>query len=236
MKKILNQFPFIRVLLLKIRHRLWAARTKKNLKSYLSGNDCPMLQLGAGQNVLKGWFNTDYFPRQSIYFLDVTKPFPLPSNSFKFIFTEHHIEHITYRDAVSMLKECFRILEPGGLIRIVTPDLKNTISNYLNGSIYNEEVYSHSKEYICSGFYNAVTYVPVDDYLDAHIVNDTFLNYEHKFIYDFESLKRVLEHAGFGNVKDCGQKASVYNEFLNIETHNGNCDKYFSLSIEAEKI
>ena len=27
------------------------------------------------------------------------------------------------------------------------------------------------------------------------------LNYEHKFIYDFESLKRILEHAGFANVK-----------------------------------
>lgn len=236
MKKILNQFPFVRVLLLKIRHWLWTKRTHKYLKLYLSGTERPMLQLGAGQNILNGWFNTDYFPRPSIYFLDVTKLFPIPSNSFKFIFTEHHIEHITYKDAVSMLKECFRMLEPGGLIRIATPDLKNTINNYLNNSVYNEELHSHAKEYICSGFYNAITYIPVDDYLDAHIVNDTFLNYEHKFIYDFESLKRILQHAGFGNVKEFGQQDSTYKEFLNIETHNSDCDKYFSLSIEAEKM
>jgi predicted SAM-dependent methyltransferase len=235
MRKILNQFPFIRNLLIWIRHQFWTIKTKQHLKSYLSENNSPKLQLGAGQNLLPGWFNTDYFPRQNISFVDVTKPFPIPSGSFNFIFTEHHIEHISYKSAVFMLKEAFRILKPGGVIKITTPDLKNSLMFYLDDNLNNGEFRDHTNEFIYSGFYNAINYIPVDDYFKAHEVNDMFLNYEHKFIYDIESLKRVLEHAGFTNVINCSQKDSAHPGFLNIETHTSNFDRYFTLSVEAEK-
>jgi len=235
MRKIINEFPFLRRLLRSIRHRLWVNRTKANLKTYLSTNSCPKLQLGAGANLLPGWFNTDYFPRPNIFFVDVTKPFPIPSDSFNFIFTEHHIEHISYKHAVFMLKESFRILKPGGIIKVATPDLTKSLASYFNDDIYQEEFKDHSKNYIYSGFYNAVNYVPVDDYFKAHEINDMFYNYEHKFIYDFESLKRVLENAGFTNVKDCALEASTHSDLLDIEAHNSDFDKYFTLSVEATK-
>jgi len=235
MKKLLNQFPFLRNFLLTIRHRLWLIKTKRELVDYLEKNNTPKLQVGAGQNVLAGWFNTDYFPRQNVSFIDVTKPFPVPSNSFDFIFSEHHIEHISYKNAVLMLREAFRILKPSGVIRITTPHLKNSISNYLNDDSENGKISGNSTEFIYSGFYNAINYIPVDDYFKAHLVNDMFLNYEHKFIYDFESLKRILSHAGFTNIIDCSQKDSIHTEFHNIETHVSEFDKYTTLSVEAEK-
>jgi predicted SAM-dependent methyltransferase len=235
MKKILNQFPFLRNFLLAIRHRFWSIKTRRYLKDYLAKNDSPKLQVGAGQNVLPLWFNTDYFPRQNVFFMDVSKPFPVPSDSFNFIFSEHHIEHISYKNAVFMLQESFRILKPGGIIRITTPHLKNSISNYLNDDSENGEDSGHSKDFIYSGFYNAINYIPVDGYYKAHLVNDMFMNYEHQFIYDFESLKRILAHAGFTNIQDCSQKDSTHKGFLNIETHIGDFEKYTTLSVEAEK-
>jgi len=235
MKKILNQFPFLRSFLIAVRHRVWSVKTKQNLEDYLAKNNNPKLQVGAGQNVLPGWFNTDYFPRQDVFFLDVSKTFPIPANSFSYIFSEHHIEHISYKHATFMLQEAFRVLKPQGIIRITTPHLKNSISNYLNDTSENGEITENSKEFIYSGFYNAINYIPVDDYVKAHLVNDMFMNYEHKFIYDFESLKRILAHAGFTNIKDCSQQGSTHKEFLGIETHVSDFDKQTTLSVEAEK-
>lgn len=235
MRKIINQFPFLRNFLLGIRHRFWATKTIQQLKHYLQNNDSPKLQLGAGNNILPGWFNTDYFPRPDISFMDVTKTFPIPPTSFKFIFTEHHIEHISYKDAVFMLKECYRILKPGGIIKIDTPDLYNSLRFYMDENLNNGEFADHSNEYLYSGFYSAVNFIPVDDYSKAHEVNNMFYNYEHKFIYDFESLKRVLQHAGFINIKDCSQQDSAYPEFQNIKSHNSKLDIFFTVSVEAEK-
>lgn len=235
MKQIINEFPFLRKLLLSLRHRLWVKRTKVHVGQYLATNGNPKLQLGAGQNLLPGWFNTDYFPRANIFFVDVTKTFPIPSDSFNFVFTEHHIEHISYKDAVLMLKESFRVLKPGGVIKITTPDLKKSLASYFNDDLYHEEFKNHSKNIIYSGFHNAIHYVPVDDYFKAHEINDMFYNYEHKFIYDYESLKRVLENAGFLNVKDCSLENSKHDELLGIETHNSDFDQYFTLSVEAKK-
>jgi predicted SAM-dependent methyltransferase len=234
MKKYLRQVPFIYNLVLNIRHSRWRNKTINGLKIYLQGNDNPKLQLGAGQNALPGWFNTDYFPRPEIFFLDVTKTFSMPPDSFDFIFTEHHIEHISYKHAVFMLKESYKVLKPGGVIRIATPDLRNSLSDYLNDDAAKKGL-SHSNEFLLSGFYKAINYIPVDDYTKAHQINDMFYNYEHQFIYDFESLERILKSVGFINIKDSSQKDSIHKSFLNIESHNSDFDKYFTLTVEAEK-
>ena len=83
---------------------------------------------------MEGWFNTDYFPRQGMPFLDVTKPFPFPANTFDFVYSEHHIEHISYKDAVKMLVETFRVLKSEGIVRIATPDLRRYIESYITDS------------------------------------------------------------------------------------------------------
>ena len=51
------------------------------------------------------------------------KPIDIKDQSIKVIYTSHMIEHLTFEEAVFMLKEFFRILEPNGQLRIVTPDI-----------------------------------------------------------------------------------------------------------------
>src|ERR1700761_3461939 len=139
--------------------------------------------------------------------MNVTRTFPIQPACFDFVFSEHHIEHISYKNAVFMLQEVFRILKAGGIIRITTPDLKNSVKFYLENA---DIPGTNPNGYLYSGFHQAVNYIPVDDYARAHEVNDLFYNYNHQFIYEFESLRRVLQHAGFINIKNLSQQNSVH--------------------------
>jgi len=235
MKKFLKSIPFLYKSILLVKHSAWSKTTKKYLNKYLPDNDQPKLQLGAGANNIPGWFNTDYFPRHNIFFLDVTKPFPIPSNSFKLVFSEHHIEHISYKHAAGMLKEIFRIMQPGGYIKISTPDLQQYLANYFDDKHLKVEKEQFVKDWIYGGFYNAVNYIPVSNYYSAHFVNDIFLNYDHQFIYDLKALAGLLDTAGFTNIINVSLKESEHTAFQGIETHTGAIEKYFTLSIEAQK-
>ena len=53
---------------------------------------------------------------------DITKPLPYETASLDAVFSEMCIEHVTPRESWAFLDECYRILKPGGLIRIVIPD------------------------------------------------------------------------------------------------------------------
>ncbi len=53
---------------------------------------------------------------------DITKPLPLPDNSVDSFQAEDVFEHIKYDQLVSIINEIFRILKPGGLLRVSLPD------------------------------------------------------------------------------------------------------------------
>jgi len=56
-----------------------------------------------------------------IYHLILSK-YEFDDNCIDFIFSEHFFEHIFFDEAISLLKECHRILKPFGVIRMVVPD------------------------------------------------------------------------------------------------------------------
>ncbi len=69
--------------------------------------------------------------RKDLYVVDFTEgPLPLPDNSVDLIFHEDFIEHINQRDAVLFLAETLRVLKPGGVHRINTPELLGSMRRY----------------------------------------------------------------------------------------------------------
>ena len=57
--------------------------------------------------------------------------FPFPANRFDFVYSSHVIEHFTLKEARFLLREAYRVLKPGGVIRAVVPDLEGTAREYL---------------------------------------------------------------------------------------------------------
>jgi len=87
-----------------------------------------MLNIGCGLNTFDGWVNVDGFDNCNPDVLwDLNKtPWPWDNNSVDQIYANHVFEHL--RDWLSALKECARILKPGGELQINVPDHTSTTS------------------------------------------------------------------------------------------------------------
>ena len=55
--------------------------------------------------------------------IDIAKRLPFPDGSFDAVFSSHTLEHPYLSQTKSLLRECLRVLRPGGVVRHVVPDL-----------------------------------------------------------------------------------------------------------------
>jgi len=148
------------------------------------------LHLGCGDHVLAGWINADLDPRgEDCLAFDAAKPFPFEDESLDVVFSEHMIEHMNFQDGMVMLRECWRVLKPGGRIRVTTPDLPFLIKIYTGPRSKLEEDYL---------VWAARRFVPQPPDEAAIFVFNNFVRaWGHLFIYDLATLSRSLSAAGF---------------------------------------
>jgi predicted SAM-dependent methyltransferase len=64
------------------------------------------------------------------YNMDLTKKWAYKANSIDEILMISTIEHFTLKEAKKILKECYRVLKSGGLLKLDFPDLPNTIKEF----------------------------------------------------------------------------------------------------------
>ena len=62
---------------------------------------------------------------------DAVKGLDLEDGSVEVVYTSHMLEHLDRREAARFLREAMRILRPGGLVRIVVPDIQKLVSDYV---------------------------------------------------------------------------------------------------------
>jgi predicted SAM-dependent methyltransferase len=105
---------------------------------------------------------------------------------------EHVIEHLDFAsDALNLAREVRRVLEPGGTFRVVVPDCERFLHAYVSGS---------ADEWAALGW--DLGDMPDDIYTPMHIIDHTFHQEgEHLFGYDFDTLRFLLEKAGFSKVE-----------------------------------
>lgn len=115
---------------------------------------------------------------------DAAKALPFEDDSIEFVFSEHFIEHVSLKTAIGWLKEVYRVLRPGGIIRVSTPDLKKYCSAYEKNSL--EELTSHLG--------NHLLFVPKRR---AWAINQIFYYWDHAWLYDEEELTYAACRAGF---------------------------------------
>ena len=181
------------------------------------------LNLGCGFFPLEGWMNTDIDlslieKDDSIMYLDATKPFPIPDSSISFIYTEHLIEHLSYRDLNNLLDECFRVLKADGILRISTPNIQFLVDLYLNPSSEKNKAYIE---------YDSMrSRLPSSSPIYA--INRFHSLWGHKFIYDPKSLTDLLNKHHYRNVVRCNIGESLHEDLKNVESHSRHFKKNLS--------
>lgn len=56
---------------------------------------------------------------------------PFSDCTFDVVYHSHFLEHLEKQAAISFLKECCRVLKPGGVLRVVVPDLNVAVTAYV---------------------------------------------------------------------------------------------------------
>lgn len=186
--------------------------TKRTIRDYLHRHRVHKLHIGCGDNLLDGWLNTEYEGHAplSVAYLDAKRPFPLASDSFDFIFSEHMVEHVPLSAAFTMLQECRRVLKPGARIRISTPPLEYLIKLLVNPAPEDEEyLHWHRQEWSPE--------TPV--FTAAVAVADYYKQWGHEFVYDEPTLRALMAKAGFVSIEKLGLCESSEPELRDLEHH-----------------
>lgn len=90
------------------------------------------VNVACGLSFLDGWLNFDYEPANaSVTRANLLGRLPLSDEVADVVYSSHFLEHIPRTRVAGFLGECFRVLKPGGRIRLVLPDLDEICREYL---------------------------------------------------------------------------------------------------------
>ncbi|MEU4119552.1 methyltransferase domain-containing protein [Kitasatospora sp. NPDC028055] len=143
--------------------------------------------------------------------LDVSRPLPFADASVDWVYAEHLIEHVTLPVAVGWLREVRRILRPGGVLRLTTPDLARYLVGYATGDGF---LGRHRRRLGTLGFGPPMPARP------AFLVNQIFRYYGHQWIYDLDELRHVLTLAGFApdRIRHCAYRQGLRSDVADLDT------------------
>ena len=147
---------------------------------------------------------------------DITLPYPLPDNCVYSYQSEDVFEHIEFGKMHSVLEEIYRILKPGGLLRISVPDYKHGAlierSVLEDGKIVFDPMGGGTYEsgYVCGGGH---VWFPTYEKVKALLEESSFTQYDFLHYYDENGtliikeidyskgyIERTPEHLGDGSV------------------------------------
>lgn len=148
------------------------------------------LNLGCGPHAMPGWLNYDIngARRMDVVPIDLSLgQLPHVDESVDFIFSEHFIEHLTREQGLKLLRECYRVMKPGAVMRLSTPDLRDLVKRYRDGELHN-----------MPGVWEPKT--------PAQMLNEGMRLWGHQFLYDGEELAELFIEAGFDLEQDLGER------------------------------
>jgi SAM-dependent methyltransferase len=91
-----------------------------------------LLNVGCGSIFDSSWTNLDLVSSSpDVQSHDIRQGLPYPDEYFDACYHSHVLEHQTPKDADKLLAECWRVLKPQGILRVVVPDLESIVRNYI---------------------------------------------------------------------------------------------------------
>jgi len=190
------------------------------------------LHIGCGKAYLPDWINIDIDPAPLA--VNVLRGLPFPNASVARVFVSHLLEHLFFpADVKPFLNELRRVLAPGGLVRIVVPDIEQCITAYVEN---NREFFASRRETWPWWPENPTR---LEDFLaySGAGPEPAYAFESHKYGYDFETLSRVLRDAGFQKIIRSSFMGSEHAD-LRVDEVSAVAkarygDRYYSLFVEA---
>jgi predicted SAM-dependent methyltransferase len=214
-----------------------------------NAKDFLRLNLGCGLQTPEGWINVDgswnarltkhpsvrrllsylhFMPKDKseipwsskIFIHDIRKPLPFPDGSATAIYASHVLEHLYLEEARRLIREAFRVLRAGGILRVVVPDLNAIIQEYLGGRPFGEL----SGEFATLRPADRVNHrllmhwaTPPTGNLLYRIYNSWQDFHSHKWMYDSDSLISLFQAAGFAEAERKGCHQSGIDDIARVE-------------------
>jgi SAM-dependent methyltransferase len=190
------------------------------------------IQYGCGLSCPDGWINFDASPTLRLQQLpvlgrffrggttvfpanarygDIVKGLPVPDNSADGIFASHVLEHLSLADFWFALCNTFRLLKPGGIFRLIVPDLE------ARARIYLQKLESGDVDANTWLMRTAGIGVERRDHSLEGIARLVLGNSAHLWMWDEKSMAAALYEAGFVDVRRCHCNDSTDAAFRLVE-------------------
>lgn len=161
------------------------------------------LNFGCGTNKLPGWRNMDIE-------VDIEKPLPFADHSASIVFSEHCVEHVDYYAAIRFFQEAWRVLKPGGVIRIAVPSIEKIMESD------DAEYWKFSTKFQTKG--------PTK----RGAMHGILFSHGHKTGWTSNLLRATLYYAGFEDLTIHMPGESFRDETKNLEGHDKVIGKRFN--------
>jgi SAM-dependent methyltransferase len=177
------------------------------------------VQYGCGLSAPDGWLNFDSSPRlrferlpaigtiagvlgkrlfpPNVRYGDIVRGLPVPDNTADGVYASHVLEHLSREDVVMALTNTLRILKPGGVMRMIVPDLAWRAERYV-------------REHRAGNVGAADTFIA-----SCHVggvrrprgamglLRAAIGNSGHLWMYDRELMTQILTRVGFTEIRAC---------------------------------
>lgn len=223
------------------------ARTKNISNTRLLKGGPYKLHIGPGPKWKKtgeGWVTLDVDPTRGDVVINLNdfEKLPFDNDSVECIYGSHIFEHVSIYSSLRLFKECYRILVPGGYFRLVLPDIRRSIEEYMLGNS-RYQLFTRRKK--------RAKQWEIDDYTLFECLREDFISrtgqtqvlgpreLAHQNAWDFETIVKDLCRAGF-RAEDVHRMAFRTTncsdfEFEGSYPSEAN-EEYRSLYVEARKI
>jgi predicted SAM-dependent methyltransferase len=125
--------------------------------------------------------------KNNIEYCDVTKKIPFPNGSVDVLYSSHMIEHLDREEVLLFLKEARRVLRPSGILRLAAPDINKQVQRYI-------------KDGDADAFIDGTLLAqPRPRFFKQRIRLLLVGTRDHQWMYDGDSLCRLLTSNGFHN-------------------------------------
>ena len=189
------------------------------------------LHLGCGDQRFEGWINID--ARGGDLRWDLRWPLPFADASVRYVYACHVAEHL-YRagELPGLLAEVRRVLAPGGVLRVVVPDIEQCLRAYVerDDRFFADRAKTWPWAVACR--------TPLEHFLAYAGAGQALEDLDgHKYGYDAETFAELLREAGFSRVEVSAFMASDHPDLRvddrspNARAHTGG--RHYSLFVEA---